>query len=63
MREFSTNFIQILSKIWRNFERISRKCTGKKYFPEGGAYDDARMPNWPQRHRTPLPRIIVPGLR
>ncbi len=25
----------------------------------GGAYDDARMPNWPHGHRTPLPKIAT----
>ncbi len=29
----------------------------------GGAYGDARMPNWPHWHRTPLPRIATTGLR
>ncbi len=29
----------------------------------GGAYGDARMPNWPHRHRTPLPGIATTGLR
>ncbi len=29
----------------------------------GGAYGDARMPNWPHRHRTPLPEIATSGLR
>ncbi len=29
----------------------------------GGAYGDARMPNWPHWHRTPLPGIITTGLR
>ncbi len=27
------------------------------------AYGDARMPNWPHRHRTPLPGIATSGLR
>ncbi len=27
------------------------------------AYGDARMPNWPHRHRTHLPGIASPGLR
>ncbi len=29
----------------------------------GGAYGDARMSNWPHRHRTPLPGIATTGLR
>ncbi len=29
----------------------------------GGVYGDAHMPNWPQRHRTPLPGIATSGLR
>ncbi len=29
----------------------------------GGAYGDARMPNWPHWHRTPLPGIATTGLR
>ncbi len=29
----------------------------------GGAYGDACMPNWPHRHRTPLPGVASPGLR
>ncbi len=29
----------------------------------GGAYGDARMPNWPHWHRTPLPGISTTGLR
>ncbi len=29
----------------------------------GGAYGDARMPNWPYWHRTPLPGIATTGLR
>ncbi len=29
----------------------------------GGAYGDARMPNWPHRHYTSLPGIASPGLR
>ncbi len=29
----------------------------------GGAYGDARMPNWPHRHCTPLPGIATTGLR
>ncbi len=28
----------------------------------GGAYGDARMPNWPHWHRTPLPGIATTGL-
>ncbi len=28
----------------------------------GGAYGDARMPNWSHWHRTPLPRIATTGL-
>ncbi len=28
-----------------------------------GPYGDARMPNWPQWHRTPLPGIATKGLR
>ncbi len=28
----------------------------------GGAYGDARMPNWPHRHHTPLPGIATSGL-
>ncbi len=29
----------------------------------GGAYGDARMPNWPHWHRNPLPGIATAGLR
>ncbi len=29
----------------------------------GGAYGDARMPNWPHWHRTPFPGIATTGLR
>ncbi len=29
----------------------------------GRAYGDARMPNWPHWHRTPLPGIVTTGLR
>ncbi len=29
----------------------------------GGAYGDARMPNWPHWHRTLLPGIATTGLR
>ncbi len=29
----------------------------------GGVYGDARMPNWPHWHRTPLPGIASTGLR
>ncbi len=29
----------------------------------GGAYGDARMPNWLHLHRTPLPGIATMGLR
>ncbi len=28
----------------------------------GGVYGDVRMPNWPHRHRTPLPGIATLGL-
>ncbi len=28
----------------------------------GGAYDDARMLNWPHWHRTPLPGIAITDL-
>ncbi len=34
-----------------------------KGFPEGGMYCNARMLNWPHRHRTLLPGIASPGLR
>ncbi len=29
----------------------------------GGAYGEARMPNWPHWHRTPLPGIATMYLR
>ncbi len=29
----------------------------------GEAYGDARMPNWPHWHRTPLPGITTTALR
>ncbi len=29
----------------------------------GVAYGDARIPNWPHLHRTPLPGISTTGLR
>ncbi len=29
----------------------------------GGAYGDARMPNWPHWHHTPLPGIATTGMR
>ncbi len=29
----------------------------------GGAYGNARMPNWPHRHQTPLPGIATTDLR
>ncbi len=38
---------------WDKYHDISMFC---------GAYGDARMPNWPHRHRTPLPRIATTGL-
>ncbi len=38
----------------------STQTNGMPYF--GGAYGDARMPNWPHRHRTPLPKIVSLGL-
>ncbi len=31
-------------------------------FLEGGAYDDAHMPNWPYRYHIPLPGMASPGL-
>ncbi len=44
------------TKKWINF------FNGKWGLMFGGAYGDARMPNWPHWHCTPLPGIATTGL-
>ncbi len=65
-QEILWKFSRIIQKTFENLV-ISKNLNNffenfKKYFPMvGGAYGDARMPNWPHRYRTPLPRITSSG--
>ncbi len=53
--------------MWRNFENVSwnfNEIFGemRRTIDVWRAYGDARMPNWPHWHRTPLPGIATTSL-
>ncbi len=57
----SKKYVAFGHKLGKLVSNLKMNITKMSMF--GGAYGDTRMPNWPHRHRTPLPGIATSVLR
>ncbi len=66
----TNNMVEIFGRrTAKRWIRSWKKLLSRQHCHEAGismfgrAYGDARMPNWPHWHQTPLPGIVTTGLR